>query len=117
MSEGTYPQTGADLIAAERVRQIEQEGYDEQHDVAHGPGPLLDAASEYLSVGSYRIRYPDSEHDPAMYLDIKDMHGFPASNWPWAPHEFKPTADPIPNLVKAGALIAAEIDRLMAQES
>jgi hypothetical protein len=32
--------------------------------------------------------------------------------WPWDQDWWKPSPDPIRNLVKAGALIAAEIDRL-----
>lgn len=32
--------------------------------------------------------------------------------WPWHGDWWKPSEDPIRNLVKAGALIAAEIDRL-----
>lgn len=31
--------------------------------------------------------------------------------WPWDADAWKPTQDPIRQLVKAGALIAAEIDR------
>lgn len=34
-------------------------------------------------------------------------------NWPWKPECFKPTGDPIRDLTKAGALVAAEIDRLL----
>ena len=33
------------------------------------------------------------------------------SDWPWPPEFWKPSDDPVRNLVKAGALIAAEIDR------
>lgn len=32
--------------------------------------------------------------------------------WPWDENWWKPSLDPIRNLVKAGALLAAEIDRL-----
>jgi hypothetical protein len=34
------------------------------------------------------------------------------SSWPWDYDWWKPSDDPIRNLTKAGALIAAEIDRL-----
>jgi hypothetical protein len=34
------------------------------------------------------------------------------TKWPWHPDWWKPSRDPVQNLVKAGALIAAEIDRL-----
>ena len=36
----------------------------------------------------------------------------PAHDWPWGSEYWKPSEDPVRNLVKAGALIAAEIDRL-----
>lgn len=32
-------------------------------------------------------------------------------DWPWADSWWKPSTDPVRNLVKAGALVAAEIDR------
>ena len=32
--------------------------------------------------------------------------------WPWSDKWWKPSDDPVRNLVKAGALLAAEIDRL-----
>lgn len=35
--------------------------------------------------------------------------------WPWATDWWKPSDDPITNLVRAGALIAAEIDRLLRE--
>lgn len=34
------------------------------------------------------------------------------NGWPWDAKWWKPSDDPIKNLVKSGALIAAEIDRL-----
>jgi hypothetical protein len=34
------------------------------------------------------------------------------ANWPWEGEWWKPSTDPVRNLVKAGALIASEIDRL-----
>lgn len=39
------------------------------------------------------------------------------TNWPWREESFKPSDDQIRNLTKAGALIAAEIDRLHAMRS
>jgi len=37
------------------------------------------------------------------------------SLWPWGSEWWKPSKDPIRDLVKAGALIAAEIDRLQKE--
>ncbi len=81
---------GAELIAAERQRQIEQEGWSGNHDDRENwNGQLIVAAACYL--------VPDR------------MGGL----WPWHPDWWKPTPnDRIRELTKAGALIAAEIDRL-----
>lgn len=92
--------TGAELIAAERRRQIEVEGYTPEHDFNHFAGtPLLAAARGYLAVPGTTERPSDPNVSP-LY-------------WPWAGRFWKPTPDDrVRELVKAGALIAAEIDRL-----
>jgi len=72
--------TGIELIAEERQRQIEVEGWTKDHDIEHKTFELSAAAACYIS---------------------KNI-----SKW------WKPSNDPIKNLMKAGALIAAEIDRL-----
>lgn len=104
-------ENGAALIAAERQRQINEEGYLPHHDLFHDDLSLMKAADEYLSVAEYVAKYghPITCED---WLNIEDDHGFQASRWPWAAEHFKPAPEPIRNLVKAGALIAAEIDRL-----
>lgn len=95
--------TGADLIAVERLRQIDQEGFTFAPDAEHAKGELLDAACAYLGAARFADRY----HRP---MDAGARQR--ATYWPWDESWWKPSADPIPNLVKAGALIAAEIDRL-----
>jgi hypothetical protein len=92
----TANQEGAMLIAAERARQVADEGWTTAHDDAHANGEILRAAHAYFAVVLNPAR--------------AEMIG--AVIWPWSPREFKPVADSICNLVKAGALIAAEIDRL-----
>ena len=86
--------SGIELIAAERNRQIEKEGWSAEHDDAHGED-LADAAFCYLKPEMTAPR----ESDGAPY------------HWPWDKESWKPT-DRIRDLVKSGALIAAEIDRL-----
>ena len=83
--------TGADLIAAERQRQIDVEGWTPEHDAEHDRGELADAAHRYLST----------------YCEVPSD-----ADWPWEPGAWKPSSNPVQNLVRAGALIAAEIDRL-----
>lgn len=79
-------------IATERRRQIESEGWNRFHDDKHTNGEMAVAASCY-----------------AMPPEI----GMRAERWPWNPSWWKPTPDDrIRELVKAGALIVAEIERL-----
>lgn len=94
--------TGIELIAEERQRQIEQEGWTPLHDSTHKRDELARAAAAYA--------LPERSRD---YL----MNGKPRI-FPFAPSWWKPAPLPltregrIRELVKAGALIAAEIDRL-----
>lgn len=90
---------GVSLIARERSRQLAGEGYSSEHDDAHEHGELADAGACYaLHAGSGG---PSHEGE----------RPYKPLNWPWAREEWKPTADRLRDLTKAGALIAAEIDR------
>ena len=103
-NEGAEKMTGIERIAAERTRQIDVEGWTPEHDDGHGGGDLSGAASDYANLAS-QIAFEGS-------ADFYDCGHVPAS-WPWDPKWWKPSEDPIRNLEKAGALIAAEIDRLL----
>lgn len=81
---------GVGLIAAERRRQVEAEGWTPEHDVE-----LAEAAVSYALVGSTGV----------------NRRQLAEELWPLEPAWWKP-GDPIRNLVKAGALIAAKIERL-----
>lgn len=97
-SNGT---NGVDMIANERLRQINAEGWTPDHDDGHQLDELLTSADSYLMFvidSDFDENYFDSQR-------AKDM-------WPFDWDSFKPSDDPVRNLVKAGALIAAEIDRL-----
>ena len=101
-------QSGADLIAAERRRQVEQEGWTPEHDAEHADEGLALAACCYAVPPQIR-KYRN------MVEQIEGGVGVSAvpTLWPWAPGYWKPTPDDrVRELVKAGALIAAEIDRL-----
>lgn len=94
---------GAELIAQERKRQVEEEGWTPEHDAEHADGALACAAACYA--------VPAERRD--LYLG-QHFLGHP-STWPWSTDWWKPTPDDRrKELVKAGALIAAEIDRLLA---
>lgn len=93
--------TGAELIAAERQRQIEKEGYTPEHDDDHTDTELVRAAICYAGMECEHPQFYDADGDRLLF-----------KLWPWHPSAFKPSLEQVPNLVKAGALIAAEIDRL-----
>lgn len=97
----TTPLTGVHLIATERARQIKDEGWDESHDSEHENGEMALAAACYAIVDSEAI----AQHG---FLD--DLWGMLWPTTSWSIRWWKPK-DPIRNLVRAGALIAAEIDR------
>lgn len=90
--------TGAERIAAERQRQLDEEGWTPEHDDAWDSGELIEAAGCYARGASPR------------YVHFRN--GRVPGDWPWDDEWFKHSDDPIRNLEKAGALIAAEIDRL-----
>lgn len=93
--KGTKELNGVQLIAAERTRQVADEKYSADHDDEHANNELLAAAVCYL--------------DEAAAYPI----GTDFADWPFEEGSFKSEAhDPVRNLVKAGALIAAEIDRM-----
>jgi hypothetical protein len=90
-------------ILRERQRQIEQEGFCQEHDRQHDAGELSRAATCYALSASDQLRgepAPTFEHD---FMAV----------WPWDRDWWKPKS-PRRDLVKAGALIVAELDRLNA---
>ncbi len=93
--------SGIELIAEERQRQITAEGYTTKHDDQHKDFEMGKAAESYLAC----VVTPDEEGDENGKIR-------PTWTWPWDEKSWKPSPDPVRNLVKAGALIAAEIDRL-----
>ena len=91
--------TGIEIIAHERQRQIEEEGWNANSDASYSGGELVHAAAAYALCP--QCRDPRSD-------------GLP-SYWPWSREWWKP-GDRKRELAKAGALIAAELDRLIALE-
>lgn len=100
--------SGVHRIHEERIRQTEAEGWTSEHDDGHADGDLASAARCYVWAASICTLWRNEGHadGPSTLLAA------PPSDWPWAPEWWKPSDDPIRNLEKAGALIAAEIDRL-----
>ena len=97
---------GTMLIAIERNHQIKDEGYTTEHDdhncsadmAVAGACYVLDMASKW---SGQHATWQNHYEEEALLL------------WPCEKTQWNPTPDdPIRQLVKAGALIAAEIDRL-----
>lgn len=95
-------------IKVERARQMEQEGWDAAHDDQHTDGSLAQAAACYAlterSIGS-RTVFQVIENE-IFYRDI------PLA-WPrsWHPKWWKPK-NRRHDLIRAAALIVAEIERI-----
>jgi hypothetical protein len=90
---------GINRMLDERHRQVDEEGYLPEHDEAHIDGELAQAALVYLA----RVVDPPQRIDDRVPRD-----------WPWDHSLWHPTDDnPVMMLAKAGALIAAEMDRLL----
>jgi hypothetical protein len=108
--------TGVERIAIERVRQVEAEGYDAAHDAEHDGGQLAMAAACYAACAAGEQIYVMDEYasqlrfsDPWPWSDGSDARPYDGN----APKE--PTDEQVLRLLeKAGALIAAEIDRVLA---
>lgn len=84
-------------VAAERRRQIEVEGWTLEHDDEHSDGGMAVAAACYAT----------ANHQHIGGLKARSMWGWTG----WADRGFKPTTDRR-NLIKAAALLLAEIERL-----
>lgn len=92
-------------IAAERQRQVQQEGWTPEHDDTHSRGEMARAAACY-SLSSVHI--PITR--PA-YIGEAIRHC-----WPWDQEWWKPKGARV-DLVRAAALIVAEIERLDRRQS
>lgn len=100
--------SGVALIAAERQRQIDKEGFDEASDAGRTKGELADAAGCYCAFAAMQSTLLSGDF-PENYASIVP----PA--WPFESGWWKvDKEDDTRALVKAGALIAAEIDRRLA---
>lgn len=95
--------TGIGLISEERLRQISTEGFGPEHDLKYENFELPRAAVAYALVStSHKANVP--------YDQWGTLREYFYSLWPLDRKWFKPKT-PIRDLARAGALIAAEIDR------
>lgn len=88
-------------VIAERVRQIEQEGWSVEHDNAHDAGTLAHAGASYALQADIWEKFPDT---------VRSAPPLCPGSWPWARSWWKPT-EFRRDLVKAAALIIADGER------
>ena len=105
---------GIQIITEERERQIKEEGWTPEHDAEHVHNEMAIAAAAYAMPSQLR-------NIQKRVVQMKDEKIFRVISspkyWPWDIKWWKPTPnDRIRELAKAGALIAAEIDRLLAAD-
>lgn len=92
-------------VRAERQRQINVEGWTPEHDDEHDSGDLAAAASAY-ALAACDCLNPYSQGDGGWNVTGGESPPMWPQEWEWKP------ADPRRMLVKAGALILAEIERI-----
>lgn len=104
--------TGIELISEERQRQIEVEGYSVQHDSQHNASEFIYAAIAYTEAAKVGVNCQEIGNTNENEIMIRkwDMGLY----FPWGQTNFKPSTN-VRDLVKAGALIAAAIDRLQME--
>jgi hypothetical protein len=94
-------QAGIVRIMSERLRQVSEEGWTPEHDDEHDDWEMAKAAVVYVLGVAHRGK--------ERHTVIPERTFWPHQ---WDESWYKPSDDPIRDLEKAGALIAAEIDRL-----
>lgn len=107
MSQFPYALSQAEQdVLDERRAQRTREGFDAAHDDQHASGELAMAAACYATVAA---------HPPGFYRAVF-RPGVPMQSWPWDREWWKPKNDRR-DLIRAAALILAEIERLDRAEA
>lgn len=102
---------GCELIYQERVRQIEAKRRTLEHDRrVNTKGELAHAGACYALLAGGLTR---AATIPGGTPDVVALA--PLKQWPWTGAAWKPSNSRLKNLVRAGALIAAEIDRVLSE--
>lgn len=104
--------TGIELIAAERKRQIEEKGFTVEHDLRH-TGDALAWAAVHFAIPDY----VEIDHSGIVLHIYPELFAVLASRG-MLPINFNRFGygNRIRSLTAAGALIAAELDRQLAEE-
>jgi len=117
------PLTGAELITQERERQMSEEGWDAEHDDVHTNGELALVAALYatpiplfskVNLGKDQLSFID----PWPWFDTVEVTRYGDGLTTQVPAwDKRKKHSKLRKLVIAGALIAAEIDRLQRAEA
>ena len=114
----TDTRTGIERIVDERARQIAKEGWTPEHDDQHVKGELAVAGALYATpIPLLEMR---EREDPHRFVFLDPWPGWWAEEWDKRLKERSASAttdERIRELEKAGALIAAEIDRLLRKRT
>lgn len=115
---------GIRRIEAERERQELGEGWTAEHDDKHTNGELADAAISYALDGNRILHWNTSKINAVASIKLHRNVFWPFNDEWWKPEAIPVEGSTMPvgdrewvkdrirDLTKAGALIAAEIDRL-----
>lgn len=114
----SQPQPGQALkdVATERTRQIVSEGWTARHDDTHSQGEMAIAASRYAMTAGVAARMLYSGDIPADKVDAAHACTPVPAGWPWPQRWWKPKTRRSA-LVRAAALLVAEIERLDRAEA
>jgi hypothetical protein len=121
MSQPATEQSGVDLIAQARAKH-ETKGWTAEHDDGHSAGELAMAAACYAAPERIYVERHGTDHisliDPWPFRFQPTRSGRGGTDWDKRKHgganfvQAPETQDRLELLIAAGALIAAEIDRL-----
>lgn len=107
----------SDDVLAERHRQVSVEGWSAEHDDDYDGGSLAEAAVCYASHAAARgfifHRWPDEYRADRPFPEDRTVFGHGDVTWPkgWSWSWWKPK-NPRRDLVRAAALLIAEIERM-----
>lgn len=103
--QGLARQGAVQHIEYERAKQV-RKGFSGPHDDRHTDQELVTVAIAYAVLAVMQQTRADAADALDGHPPLTEL-GWPAGEWTWLPER-----TPTENLIKAGALIAAEIDRL-----
>lgn len=97
-------------VLAERQAQVTEHGNDAEHDDQHTTGELALAAASYAFASTISTEEVQA-HTSAIYGQKRGCFSVIAFLWPWPAYQFRARKGPRRMLVKAAAMLIAEIER------